>query len=74
MIYNRVCGTDGKTYPSLCALNVADCLSDKEIKKDYDRTCSKLNHLLFNGCTAQICKNSLNKFTVLKVDERVVTN
>ena len=51
MIYLPVCGTDGNTYPSPCALDVADCLSDEEIKKDHDGKCSKLS-------AAQICKKT----------------
>ena len=43
MIYQPLCGSDGKTYSNKCEFEVADCLSDEGIKKIHDGECSKVD-------------------------------
>ncbi|MDK2413810.1 Kazal-type serine protease inhibitor family protein, partial [Aphanizomenon sp. 202] len=37
--YDPVCGSDGVTYPNLCDLQLADCLSDADIALAHQGEC-----------------------------------
>lgn len=42
---NAVCGSDGRTYASMCHLEASICKTKKQIKIDRKGACSKLKFL-----------------------------
>ena len=41
-MFDPVCGTDGKTYPNKCVLDIATCKSNGKIQFKHKGVCGKI--------------------------------